>query len=349
MRHAHLAAVALVDQRHALPTLVVVRMPGRDLVEQPAVDQVNDLQVARQQPFEERHRPHFERLGQQRVVRVGEHSPRDVPGEFPIHLVLVHQQANELGDRERRMRVVQLDRPGVGQRLERPILGQVLRQHVLQARADEEILLLEAQFLALRRRVVGIQDARDVLRLDVLGRGLGVPAGVEGFDVERRDRTPRPQPQVVDGRAAIAGNQLVEADRPDVVGVHPAVTGLAMRILRSDAATAEADQVAGVAALDLPGNPVTEPAARRFTLPAVLVDRLGEDAVVVADAVADGRVLQRGERVEEARRQPPEAAVAEARVDFLLGDPLQVETEFGQRLARLLDQLAVEARQPVDQ
>jgi hypothetical protein len=122
-----------------------------------------------------------------------------------------------------------------------------------------------------------------------------------------------------------------------------------MRILRSDAATAEADQVAGVAALDLPGNPVTQPATRRFTLPAVLVDRLGEDAVVVADTVADGRVLQRGERVEEARRQPPEAAIAEARVDFLLGDPLQVEAEFGQRFARLLDQLAVEARESVDQ
>jgi hypothetical protein len=166
--------------------------------------------------------------------------------------VLVHQQADELGDRERRVRVVQLDRPGVGQRLERPVFGQVLRQHVLQARADEEILLLEAQFLALRRRVVGVQDARDVLRLDVLGRRLGVPAGVEGFDVERRDRAPGPQAQVVDGRAAVAGNQLVEAHRPDVVRVHPAVAGLAMRILRSDAAAAEADQVAGVAALDLP-------------------------------------------------------------------------------------------------
>ena len=122
-----------------------------------------------------------------------------------------------------------------------------------------------------------------------------------------------------------------------------------MRILRSDAATAEANQVAGIAALDLPGNPVTEPAACRFALPAILVDRLGEDAVVVADAVADGRVLQRGERVEEARRESPEAAVAEARVDLLLGDPLQVEAELGQRFARLLDQLAVEARESVDQ
>jgi hypothetical protein len=39
-----------------------------------------------------------------------------------------------------------------------------------------------------------------------------------------------------------------------------------------------------------------------------------EHAELVADAVAERRQLQRGHRIEEAGRQPPEAAVAERRV-----------------------------------
>ena len=70
VRHADHAAVALVDQRHALAAVLVVRVTRGDLVEQRAVQQVDDLQVARQDALEERHRPHLERLGQQRVVRV---------------------------------------------------------------------------------------------------------------------------------------------------------------------------------------------------------------------------------------------------------------------------------------
>ena len=207
-------------------------MLGRDLVEQRAVDQVDDLQVPRQQPLEERDRPDLERLGQQRVVGVREHAARDGPRALPVDLVLVDQQPHQLGDRERRVRVVQLDRDRVGQRIEAAAFGEVLREHVLQARADEEVLLLEAQFLALRRGVVRVEDARDVLGVDLLVRRLVVPARVEQLDVERRDRAPGPEPQVVDRRAAVARDQLVEADRPDVVRVDPAVARLALRVLR---------------------------------------------------------------------------------------------------------------------
>ena len=42
-------------------------------------------------------------------------------------------------------------------------------KHVLQGGADAEILLTEPQLLALRRRIVRIQHARQVLRIDLLG------------------------------------------------------------------------------------------------------------------------------------------------------------------------------------
>ena len=57
----------------------------------------------------------LQRLGQQRVVGVGEGRLRDRPGLVPGDAVLVDQEAHQLGDRDGRMRVVELDRDLVGQ------------------------------------------------------------------------------------------------------------------------------------------------------------------------------------------------------------------------------------------
>ena len=76
---------------------------------------------------------------------------------------------------------------------------------------------------------------------------------------------------------------------------------------------AEADGLRVLVARQLPGVAELQPVVVLLDLPAVL-DLLLEDAEVVADAVADGGQLQRGQRVHEAGRQPPQAAVAEARI-----------------------------------
>ena len=88
--------------------------PGKlraHLVEEAAVDLVDDLQVARQEPAEQLDRPLLQRLGQQRVVRVGEGVPRDVPGLVPVQLVLVDEQPHQFGHGDRRVGVVELDGP----------------------------------------------------------------------------------------------------------------------------------------------------------------------------------------------------------------------------------------------
>jgi hypothetical protein len=70
--HADLSLATLLDQADAL------NRPGRrgsaaaDVVEEAAVDLVDDLQLARQQHLEPGERPLLQRLGQQRVVGVGE-------------------------------------------------------------------------------------------------------------------------------------------------------------------------------------------------------------------------------------------------------------------------------------
>ena len=73
---------------------------------------------------------------------------------------------------------------------------------------------------------------------------------------------------------------------------------------------AELDLDSAARAGDLPGVAVAQPLVGDLHLPAVL-DLLVEDAELVADAVADGRDLQRGQRVQVAGRQPAQAAVAQ--------------------------------------
>src|SRR5207245_7513367 len=76
---------------------------------------------------------------------------------------------------------------------------------------------------------------------------------------------------------------------------------------------------------DLPWIRVTQPVVRPLLLPAV-VDRLPEHAVFVAQSVAHGGAVQRRHRVEKARCQAPEPAIAQARVGFPLEqlEPIEV-------------------------
>ena len=104
--------------------------------------------VARQQLREQRQRPGLERLGQQRVVRVRERALRELPRLVPVEAVLVDEQAHELGDRERRVRVVELRREQVRKLLERSRPSSRAGGAVLERAGDEEVLLLETQLLA---------------------------------------------------------------------------------------------------------------------------------------------------------------------------------------------------------
>jgi hypothetical protein len=67
-----------------------------------------------------------------------------------------------------------------------------------------------------------------------------------------------------------------------------------------------------------------------FLLPA-LRDDLAEQAEIVADAVADGGNRQRRHALHEARREPPEAAIAERRVRLAFAQIGQVDAEIAER------------------
>ncbi len=134
--------LSVVDNRHVADLVRVVRILLLNLVLEAAVDLLGDLVNTGQQPREQVDRPLLERFRHDRVVRVRAGACRQIPGLVPAVAVLVHEEAHKLGDRDRRMRVIQLKCHLLRQIVECPEHAQMLHERFLHRRRDEEILLL---------------------------------------------------------------------------------------------------------------------------------------------------------------------------------------------------------------
>ena len=91
------------------------------------------------------------------------------------------------------------------------------------------------------------------------------------------------------------------------------------------------------------GEPVASHGVGLLDLPAV-DEGLPEDAVLVADAVADGRDPHGRQRVDEAGGEPAEAAVAQARLDLGVAQRVQVDPQTGHGLLGDLGQAGRQQR-----
>ena len=83
-------------------------------------------------------------------------------------------------------------------------------------------------------------------------------------------------------------------------------------------------------ALERPGIAETQPLVGGFYLPAV-ANLLIEDAVFIANAVADGGNVEGGERIHKARGKPAQPAIAQTRFGLLLDQRFQVKAELAHR------------------
>ena len=177
-------------------------------------------------------------------------------------------------------------------------------EDVLHGRGAEHVLLREAKSLALAGGVAGVEHRAQLAREVGLAHGLVVVARVEGGEVELLGRhlgVPEAEGDAVLG--LVAGDGGVVSDGADVrAGDPPAVDNL----------TVEADRVLGLA-LHLPRVANLEPVVGVLLLDPVL-DGLLEEAVLVPEAVAPRREVERRDGVEEARGEAAETAVAEAHV-----------------------------------
>ncbi len=116
---------------------------------------------------------------------------------------------------------------------------------------------------------------------------------------------------------------------------HPAHAVVALAVGVVLGAAAEPDLEGDLGMGDFPRVAEVQPVVQHLDLPAVL-DGLIEDAELVANAVAGGRDLQGGQRIEVAGGQAAEAAVAEAGLLFLFQKLVERQAE---RLHGLLGRL----------
>ena len=216
MAHPQLAVAVLVDQRDGgepvRKALWILVFRGLEVL---GIDAIDDLQMARQHALEQVDRPGLQRLRQQRVVGVGERADGDLPGVAPRQAMHVDQEPHQLGDRDARMRVVELDRGPLRQEMQIAVGAQVARHQILQRGGDEEIFLPQAQFAAGRRFVARIEDLRDRLRARLLDQRADMIAAVEGVEPQRVDRARGPQPQRIHVAAAPSDDRRVVGDRLD--------------------------------------------------------------------------------------------------------------------------------------
>ena len=103
---------------------------------------------------------------------------------------------------------------------------------------------------------------------------------------------------------------------------------------------AEVDELRVLGAREFPRVAVLEPAVRLLDLLPV-DDALAEDAVVVAEAVAHAREVERTHRVEEARGEAPKSAVSEPGVHLEVAQGVPVDAVLLQRLGTLAVELEV--------
>ena len=155
-----------------------------------------------------------------------------------------------------------------------------------------------------------------------------VVALVEVLEVEVVRGGSAPQPEGIDRLATVANHWHVVGDAPHCLGRSPEHrVASVLHVVAHLAAKGHADAALGPG--DFPRVAAAQPAVRVLDLVPVL-DALLENAVLVAEAVADRRHAQCGHGFEEARRQTTEPAIAEACVHLLLADVLEIEADGGE-------------------
>ena len=147
-----------------------------------------------------------------RMVGIGKRAGNDLPGFVPGH-AFIQQDAHQFGNRQRRMRVIDMNDILLGKIRQVVAILLELPDDGLDAGGNKEVLLLQPQDLALFMRIFRIQHLGDHLDQIVLGQGPRVLAPIEQAHVQMLGGTRAPKPQRVDQRRVVSDNRHVIGNR----------------------------------------------------------------------------------------------------------------------------------------
>ena len=341
---AHVGHVRLVISQdgHVADAVPLAREAVKQLLAQAAVELLHDRVDTRQGIAHHGLRPLLQGLGHDGVVGVGNRVDGDLLGDLPRQVLLVHQDAHQLRNDQRRVRIVDVEGNLLRQQIHVGAVDALeVLQGVLQGRGDQEVLLHQAQLLAVVGVVFRIEDLGDLSSdgVAVLG-GAVVIAGGELLQVEVLGQHGAPHAQAVDDLVVVAEDRQIIRHSDDVFGILQGDIVLAAHPVFRDAA-AETDGHSVALGRNLPGIAVGQPLIRHLDLLAVN-DALTEQTVLVADGAAHGRQIQGGERIQEASGKTAQTAVAQSRFRLLVQHAAQGQTQLIESLFVFLGGAEVE-------
>ena len=196
--HPHLPFCAFLDETHTLYPSFIAGKSRSHVIEQPAINLVDDLEVTWQQDLEPFDRPFLQSFGKQRVIGVGQRFYRDGPSVIPTEMDLVEQNPHQLRYCHCRMRVVELDGDFVGECV--PVgVGHAKTAHEIRERAGhEKIFLHETQPLPHGCVIVGIEHPCKRFGPEGFRQSPDEITAAEFLEVEVILRRRGPEPQRID-------------------------------------------------------------------------------------------------------------------------------------------------------
>ena len=258
-------------------------------MQEAAVDLVDDFEVARDEELEQLDRPLLECFGKQGVVGVGKGAHGQLPGFVPTEPRFIKKDSHQLGDRHRRVGVVELDRHLVRQFLPAVAALPEPANDIAQRTGDQEVLLQEPQRSAPRRRIVRIEHPRQRLGDGLVKHRAKKLAAGEFAEIEEVGRRRGPEPQGVDRLAAVADDRTIVRNTQQV-------NRLARDLFDHSAFEPERAVERDFNRLghpcDFPGIGMQQPVVGLLDLVTV-ADLLAEHAVLIPQPIADRRDFER--------------------------------------------------------
>ena len=262
------------------------------LVNEHVIDALDDVVNFRHNSDQQMLVPLLQCFRQDGVVGVSEGLLCNLQCLLKAYAFIGSQQTNQLRNRDNRMGIIQLN--GIEISKMREIIAVnlfVILDDVLQGRRAEEILLLQAKLLTFICGVIRIQYTGNILCTVLFTYRCFIMLCIEFVEIEGRNRFCLPQTQVADVLGTITDNRQVIR-------------------YSADSLVSELNQNSLGIHADAPGIAETGPVIRSLHLETVL-NVLLEQAVLVADAIAIQRQLQRCSGIQEAGCQTAQAAIAQ--------------------------------------
>ena len=273
--------------------LFVTGKAGFDFVmEEVAIDIVDDTEVSWEDFLEEGDGPFFEGFGEEGMIGVSEDLFADIPSFIPFETFFVDKEAHEFWDSDSGVGIVELDGDFFGEFIPIVVVVELKStEDVFKGASGKEVLLNESEFFSGFIFIVRVEDFGYCFAFGLFFNGFCVTAFVEDLEVEFFRRARFPEAEEVDSGGFIANDSDIPWDTEDSFSVAPAGAEIAAVVIGIYDFAVERTFLCVLRADDLPRSSAFEPVVGVFVL-MVINKFLFKEAEFVVDAVADCRVVE---------------------------------------------------------